>query len=527
MRFGRFVFLLLLLLAFSGASAEVFRLPESFAVIESEAFSDVSGVEEIYVPETCVRLAPDAFGNRSLTVYGFRSSAGETFARESGNEFVDVGIYDISYSFDGRPYTLLPIKLNISFDSPVPAEISDITLISAENTLPAVTGENVFEIPGTFDLSVTVENTWTRKTVVFKNALTLCDTKAINEGVERLRFLPNWYYLEPGGSAQTVITVYPEGAEAVLVWENTEPGTVELTGDGLVTAIKPGGAKIRAHLVGREDVKAEVSVNVLSTSRELTMPKRTTDENGLSANMARIYSVENSALTELRAHYIRGDITEDILKARTGIISRAFSSYAFPWMTEQPLPYWKEENSDDGTKNFMPGTVYYGMPYISGDYVQNRTYSAEKAIAEGKFIKNGDVYLFNPDGLISGNYAGSDCSAFVGSCFYTPAYIKDIRTQTLAYSGDFYTLAAGTELIPGDILVSAYSHVVMFLYYADDAHTQVVIIEQGGDEYGTGTVNVNTRSLSYYTGRGYIARRYSSWRYFDYAKEDGMSTAGK
>ena len=222
MRFGRFVFLLLLLLALSGASAEVFRLPESFAVIESEAFSDVSGVEEIYVPETCVRLAPDAFGSGSLTVYGFRGSAGETFARESGNEFVDVGIYDISYSFDGCLYTLLPIKLNISFDSPVPAEITDISLISAESTLPA-----------------------------------------------------------------------------------------------------------------------------------------------------------------------------------------------------------------------------------------------------------------------------------------------------------------GTELIPGDILVSAYSHVVMFLYYADDAHTQIVIIEQGGDEYGTGTVNVNTRSLSYYTGRGYIARRYSSWRYFDYAKEDGLSTAGK
>ena len=527
MRSGRFVFLLLLLLALSGASAEVFRLPESFAVIESEAFCGVSGVEEIYVPETCVYLAPDAFGDRPLTVYGFRGSAGETFARESGNEFVDVGIYDLSYSIDGRPYTLLPIELSISFDSPVPAGITELTLVSGDTVLSAVAGQNIFETPGAFDLRVTVDNGSTVKTAVFKDALTLGDTKAINASVERLRFLPNWYYLEPGGSVRPEVTVYPDGAGAVLVWENTEPGTVELTKDGLVTAIRPGGAKISAHLAGREDVTAEVSVNVLSDSRELRMPLRITDESGIADNLSRIYSVEDSALTELRAHYVRGDITEDQLKARTGIISRAFASYAFPWRTPEDIIYWSDFYSNGGVKNFVPGNVYYGVPYISGDYTENRVYSAAKAVAEQRFIKNGDIYEFNPGGRIGGLYAGSDCSAFVGSCYYSIGSVKNIRTQTLAWSGDFTTLSAGEELIPGDILVKAYKHVVMFLYYANEAHTQIVLIEQGGDEFGINTVSVNTRSLSYYLNDGYIPRRYTGWRYYDYAKEDGLSTAGK
>lgn len=522
MKIGRVLLSAVLLLMLSFASAELFRLPENLAVIESGAFSDVPVGDSLYVPETCLYLAPDAFGDVPLTVYGFRGGAGEHFARESGNVFTDVGIYDISYTVTGRMYTLLPVNIGISYDSPVPAAVTELKLISDTVELPISIGETVFDTPGSYDLSVTVDNGWTVKTVVFKDALTLGDTKAINDRVERLQFLPNWYYLEPGQSTLTPVTVFPE-TEAVLLWENTEPDTVTLEESGLVTALKPGGAKIRVCLAGREDVKAEVSVNVLTDRRELIMPRRTTDMDGIAANMSRIYSVQSSALTELRAHYAAGEISENELKQRTGVINRAFSSYAFPWIVEQPLPYWKAENSDDGTKNFVPGTVYYGLPYISGNYVRNRTYDAATAVAEGRYIKDGDHYVFNPDGLLNGNYAGSDCSAFVGNCFYYNYRIKDIRTQTLAYSGDFRNLAQDATLMPGDIIVSSYNHVVLFLYYANDAHTQIVTIEQGGDEYGTGTVNANTRSFSYYTSRGYVARRFTGFTYYNYRQEDGLT----
>lgn len=522
MKLGRILVLLMLLLTLIPACAEVYRLPASLAVVESEAFSGVPVGNSLFVPETCLYLAPDAFGETEMTVYGFRSSAGSSFAEANAFPFVDVGIYDISYTCKGRMFTLLPVDISVSFDSPVPASVTDIRLLSGETVIPVTEGENTFTVPGTFDLSVTVKNEWVEKTAVFEDAVTLGDTVSINEQVERLQFIPNWYYLEPEQSERIELTVFGDG-EPVLLWENTEPETVVLSEDGVVTALNPGGAKIRVRLAGREEVKAELSVNVLSDNRELVMPARTTDESGIAANLSRIYSVENSALTELRSHYANGDIDENILKARTGIISRAFSSYTFPWMVEEPLPYWKEENSDDGTKNFVPGTVYYGLPYISGEFMNNRTYNAAKAVAEGKFIKDGDKYLFNPEGLMSNNYAGCDCSSFVGGCFYRIDRVKDIRTQTLGWSGDFITLAAGEELIPGDIIVSGYHHVVMFLYYADEAHTQVVIIEQGGDEYGTATVNVNTRSLSYYTGSGYICRRYKNWKYYDYAAADGTN----
>ena len=51
----------------------------------------------------------------------------------------------------------------------------------------------------------------------------------------------------------------------------------------------------------------------------------------------------------------------------------------------------------------------------------------------------------------------------------------------------------------------------MFLYYANEEHTQIVMIENGGDAWGTNTVSVNTYPISYYYNRGFIPRRCSGW----------------
>ena len=50
----------------------------------------------------------------------------------------------------------------------------------------------------------------------------------------------------------------------------------------------------------------------------------------------------------------------------------------------------------------------------------------------------------------------------------------------------------------------------MFLYYANEEKTQIVIIEQGGGEAGTNTVSCSIRDVSYYTSRGYSIRRVST-----------------
>ena len=50
----------------------------------------------------------------------------------------------------------------------------------------------------------------------------------------------------------------------------------------------------------------------------------------------------------------------------------------------------------------------------------------------------------------------------------------------------------------------------MFLYYANTARTQMVIIEQGGGEAGTNTISCSIRDIASYTGGGYKIRRLAS-----------------
>ena len=54
-------------------------------------------------------------------------------------------------------------------------------------------------------------------------------------------------------------------------------------------------------------------------------------------------------------------------------------------------------------------------------------------------------------------------------------------------------------------------HVVMFLYYANDEHTQIVTIEQGGDEHTVNTVSASVYPIEFYSSRGYAPRRKKYW----------------
>lgn len=94
------------------------------------------------------------------------------------------------------------------------------------------------------------------------------------------------------------------------------------------------------------------------------------------------------------------------------------------------------------------------------------------------------------------------------SCFCRSAAMREQRTGTLYYSSDFMTLAKDAELYPRDIIIASYRCVVMFLYYANEAHTQIVVIEQGGNEATVNTASANVYSFSSYLDNGFIARRY-------------------
>lgn len=508
----KLIFALLTATLLLAAHAGEIRLPEGFSRIESEAFFSVSGVDGIYIPPSCSYVSGDAFCTDSLTVYGYRDTAAESYALETGYDFVDVGVYDIGFSCPERLYSGVPFPLEFTCRSAYGAKLTDVTFSPVCE--PEYTGDSLIriDVPGSYTLSLTYENEYTRITRTFPDVLVIRDTEAINLPVVSLSLGSDRIYLDPGQNLSLPLTVVPE-TDAVILWSSSDTDKLTVDENGVITGLVSGTARVTATLAGREDISAFVDVNILSSERQLVMPLRRTDIDGISANRARIRSVRQSAVTQLRSLYARGLISEEVMDARMGVIGAAFDSYDFPWMTQELQIYWNEANSQNGAKYFYPGTVYYGLPYISGEFLSNRLYNKYRAVSEGFFTENGDHYLLNREQTVSGLYVGSDCSSFVGSCYYgNLRVLMNVNTHYLATTDDFKTLSRTDELYPGDILVRNYAHVVIFLYYADDAHTQIVLIEQGGDEAAINTISVNTRPLSYYYERGFVPRRYYPWK---------------
>ena len=318
-------------------------------------------------------------------------------------------------------------------------------------------------------------------------------------------------YLTITQSKKIKAAFYPETAQAQLVWSSSDEDTVRVDEDGTVTGLAAGTAVITARSRDDEGVFASIYINVLSDTRTLAMPLRRTARSGIAENLKRIEAVRQSALTELKSLYARGMIGKTEFTRRQSILTNAFAMYAFPWMVEEEQPYWNSANSDGGVKDFQRGVVYYGLPYISGDFDFNRAYNVEKALSEQRYqpVDGEQYYLLNQEKLLVGNYVGCDCSTFVGmSYFGCNSATRSQRTGTLYYSSDFITLDRDAELYPGDIIVAGYRHVVLFLYYANASHTQIVTIEQGGSEPTVNTISASVYSLSYYYNDGYIPRRY-------------------
>ena len=299
-----------------------------------------------------------------------------------------------------------------------------------------------------------------------------------------------------------------------LVWSSSDESVLTVDQSGAVTGVSPGTAQVTVCLEGDESVFATAHVNVLSTSRCLTMPLKRTSIGGIAANMQRIDAVKRSALTELDSLYARGLLDETERAARRTLLSRAFETYAFPWTPRQSVSYWNPEKSNGGIKNFEPGVIYYGLPYISGDYNLNRAYNVPKALEEGRYVKSaeGDYYVMDTDMLLIGNYTGCDCSTFVGmSYFGNTAKGTKMRTATLYTSADFISKTYDDVLYPGDILVANYRHVVMFLYYANADHTQIVTLEQGGSKVDAATVLADVSPVSYFQNNYFVPRRLRNW----------------
>ena len=317
--------------------------------------------------------------------------------------------------------------------------------------------------------------------------------------------------MKAGQTVQLQYTTQPAEAVPDFEWTSSNASVASVTGDGKVTAHSFGYALITAKSKKNSAITLEVTLAVETDDVTLAIPARTTAISGISANLAKIDALRASAIKQIDALKSGGVISAADADKRRSIVNNAFADYAFPWMTPALQKYWKAANSENGAKDFKPGIVYYGMPYISGSG-KNRQYNAAKAISESRFTNSGmGYYMLNQGKLLSGRYCGNDCSCFVDAAIWgTNSSHSADRTTDIASSSAYKTISDAKSMRPGDLLCKSASHVVMFLYYANAEKTKIMLIENGGSEAGTNTVHCVVENLSAYTSRGYKVRRLKS-----------------
>ena len=312
--------------------------------------------------------------------------------------------------------------------------------------------------------------------------------------------------LSIGETAQVTYQLSPASASQEMNWTSTDPAIAAVDGKGKITARSPGLVTIVGISPRNGDLTLEYTFVVLSKEVCLQLPARRTGVDGIAANLDRISAVENSAYQELEKLLKKGTISNAEYPRRKAAVKNAFAMYSFPWMTDEVELYWKEANSEGGAKNFKPGTVYYGMPYTQ----TNRTYTAAKAVDQGYYTKapGKNYYKLNNSKISDRQYKGNDCSAFVSMAYFgTNSEYSYLTTTQIAKSAAYKTISWDSPLRTGDLICWSGVHVVMFLYYADDAKTQMMLIEQGGDEAAINTVSCSIRKVSRYKDQKYVIRR--------------------
>lgn len=309
--------------------------------------------------------------------------------------------------------------------------------------------------------------------------------------------------------------VYPDTAKPELTWKSSNTRVATVSQKGVVTAVGRGQTTITAVSSKNEDCALSVVATVYGSGymEPVTeIPARITDISGIEDNLDMIEAIRECALSEIDRMEDEGEISHSDAVKRASIVNNIFDCYAFPWMTLNYQNYWKAANSEDGVKDFKPGKVYYGLPYISGTG-NNRRYNTAWALKENRYYDSGKgYYILNQNKLLNGKYVGNDCSGLVDTAIWgtTHAVHSDDRTDEIASSSAYRTISSFKAMRTGDLVCWGGHHVIMFLYYVNDEKTRFMMIENGGAEAGTNTVHCDIYPTSYYSSRGYKVRRLAS-----------------
>lgn len=319
-----------------------------------------------------------------------------------------------------------------------------------------------------------------------------------------------------GEKAQITISLSPETAQTDIAWKNSDPAVASVDKDGWVRALEAGETWLTAYTArGRLKATARVVVGDPTAGVSLIVPERVTtpDAGRISDNLRRIEDVKDSAMATISALESGKTISASEAADRRAVIERAFKFYRFPWITDKRQPYWKAANSMGGKKDYLPGVVYYGMPYTQkGRTALNRQYDVSRALSEKRFVAAGDVYMLNRSRLLGGSYVGNDCSSFASMSQRASGISRYARCDDMARSKAYRQMADAQPLRPGDMLLksgTSSNHVVIFLYYTNAERTRAMILEQGG---GNAYDIHNTVTCSIISPQTYRARGFRTFR---------------
>ncbi len=385
--------------------------------------------------------------------------------------------------------------------TPVPSTASRLfKYSSSSSSIASVDDNGVVTAKKTGTVKITV---YSRKSSRVKAEITLV---VADETTPRALSLSSAeLFLGENDTAVLSPVVEPVTASRKVSWTSSNRGVVTVGTDGTVRATGQGTAVITC-ATATGNLTATCTVTVYNTTLTRVIPARTTDIAGIAQNMAKIEAIRRSAVNQVVLLQKNGKINGSEAALRKEVIDRAFEMQAFPWMTLNTQEYWTKAYA---YKRYLPGNVYYGLPYIQtsskGSYL-NRRYNVAKALSEGRYYSSGKgYYLLNQSKLLEDMYVGCDCSAFVSMSMFGISHAASYLNTTAIVKSTYYnTMNSYADLRPGDILVKSGDHVILFLYYTNTAKTEMMIIEQGGDG---STVICSLYNPAWFSSRGYIARR--------------------
>ena len=391
--------------------------------------------------------------------------------------------------------------------APIPATASRLYTYRSSSTAVATVDKNgvvTAKKPGTATITVASKKKSTVKSTFQVTVYTSDAPRSVTLSSVSL-------YLTEDDSAQLTANVLPATAYQKVTWSSDNSKVVSVSSTGLVTGLKAGTATVTCRTV-KGGLTATCRVQVLGTTLSTVIPARTTDISGIPENLAKIDALRKSAVRQIGVLKSAGKFTASEASLRTQIVNRAFAMQSFPWMTLKTQEYWSRAYA---AKRYLPGYVYYGLPYIqtapSGSYL-NRRYDAAKAVSEKRYTNTGyGYYMLNQRNLLEGMYCGNDCSSFVSmSQWGTSHPASYYNTVAMAKNTTYYkNVAAYTSLRPGDFLVKSGDHTVLFLYFTNAAKTKMMIIEQGGNG---NTIICSEYAVSYFQGKGYKACRRATFK---------------